>query len=487
MKKNILKKFAIAIASTSLALTAPVTMPDTFNTIQTVEAATVKAPATVKLSKISAPAYNKIKISWKKASNATNYYIYYRKTGTKKWTKIASVKSSTTSYTHKSSNKYPIIIGQKYDYTVKAYNRKYKKFGKYNTKGLFIKTIPNPATEISVAAKNGKVNISWEKANGADRYIIYRKTSPTEKWVKLATVSDTEYTDNNPVTKQDNYYTVRSYYSKTKTYGNYNQHGIEVYVSAYTPVVTPKPTETPKPATPTPKPTEKPQPTDTPSPKPTETPAPTPSPTPQPVNPEAMAQEVIRLTNIERAKHGKAPLQYHAKLQKAAMLRAKEISILFSHGRPDGRDSDTALGEAGVGCPDGENIAKGSLTPERVMYIWMNSPGHKAAILSPTATHIGVGFYKSANGIYYWVQDFSSDPDKTCTITCNASGGTFENGNESEIFTFPCEMDVTYATDLPIPTRDGYTFNGWLEFGDPATDGILSTNVKLTASWTANN
>ena len=117
MKKNILKKFAIAIASTSLALTVPVTMPDAsvFSTIQTVEAATVKTPSTVKLSKISAPAYNKIKISWRKASNTTKYYVYYRKTGTKKWKKIASAKSSATSYTHKSSSKYPIIVGQKYD------------------------------------------------------------------------------------------------------------------------------------------------------------------------------------------------------------------------------------------------------------------------------------------------------------------------------------------------------------------------------------
>ena len=41
-KKSILKKFAITIASTSLALTAPV-MPDAsvFGTIQTVVAATV--------------------------------------------------------------------------------------------------------------------------------------------------------------------------------------------------------------------------------------------------------------------------------------------------------------------------------------------------------------------------------------------------------------------------------------------------------------
>ena len=187
MKKNILKKFAIAIASTAMVVTTPVTMPDiSAINVTNVEAATIKAPATVKLNKVSAPAYNKIKISWKKVSNATNYYIYYRKSGTKKWTKVASVKSTASSYTHKSSAKYQIVVGQKYDYTVKGYNCKTKKTGKYNTKGLTVKTIPNPATEISIVAKNGKVNISWEKANGANKYIIYRKTSPAGKWVNLA-------------------------------------------------------------------------------------------------------------------------------------------------------------------------------------------------------------------------------------------------------------------------------------------------------------
>ena len=489
MKKNILKKFAIAIASTSLALTAPV-MSDAFNTVQTVEAATVKTPGTVKLNKISAPAYNKIKVSWKKASNVTNYYVYYRKSGTKKWTKIASVKSTASSYTHKSSAKYPIIVGQKYDYTVKGYNRKTKKTGKYNTKGLTVKTIPNPATEISIVAKNGKINISWEKANGANKYIIYRKTSPAGKWVKLTTVSDTEYTDNNPVAKQDNYYTVRSYYSKTKAYGNYNQRGIEVYVSAYTPVVTPKPTE--KPVTPTPEPTKKPEPTATPkptkTPKPTEIPKPTekpqPTPTPKPVaNPEAMAQEVIRLTNIERAKHGKAPLQYHAKLQEAAMVRAKEISILFSHDRPDGRDGLTALGEAGVGCPSGENIAYGYGTPEAVIAGWMKSDGHRWAMLDATSTHIGVGFYKSSKGGYYWVQDFSSDPDKTCTLTCNANSGTFEDGQEVKTFTFPCDMEIDFSKYIPTPTKDGYTFVDW----DGIPGIVLNVSTKVTATWTPNN
>ena len=76
-----------------------------------------------------------------------------------------------------------------------------------------------------------------------------------------------------------------------------------------------------------------------------------------------MVQEVIRLTNIERAKVGSAPLQYHEGLQKAAMVRAKEISISFSHTRPDGRNLSTALDEAGVGGSSGENIAAVFRTP----------------------------------------------------------------------------------------------------------------------------
>ena len=217
MKKNILKKFAIAIASTSLALTAPVTMPDAFNTVQTVEAATVKTPSTVKLNKISSPAYNKIKISWKKASNATKYYVYYRKSGTKKWKKIASVKSSATSYTHTASYKYPLTVGQKYNYTVKAYNSKSKKSGKYNTKGLTTKTVPNAVTNFTaLELSNNTVQLTWTRSMGADKYVVYRKASDTAKWQKLATINSTYYVDKAPVVNQNSYYMVKPYVSKYK-------------------------------------------------------------------------------------------------------------------------------------------------------------------------------------------------------------------------------------------------------------------------------
>ena len=530
MKKNILKKFAIAIASTSLALTAPVTMPDAFSTIQTVEAATVKTPSTVKLSKISSPAYNKIKISWKKASNATKYYVYYRKTGTKKWKKIASVKRSATSYTHKSSSKYPIIVGQKYDYTVKAYNSKTKKSGKYNTKGLSAATKPAMVMPYTVAIqKNNTVKIYWDKTGGANKYVIYRKTSQSGKWSKIATTSKTSYIDTTPVGGKDNYYTVRSYYSKTKTYGNYYKVGNDVYVPKYTPskpvtptpspkpTTKPQPTETPKPATPTPEPTKKPEPTATPSPKPTETPKPTatptpspkptetpaptpspqptetpkptpsPTPTPQPFDPEALAQEVLRLTNIERAKYGDEPLQYHAGLQKAAMIRAKEISIKFSHDRPDGSDSSTALYENGVGCSDGENIARGYPTPESVVQGWMNSLGHEAAILCPSTTHVGIGVYQNSYGSYFWVQDFSSGPDEKRTLTLKADGGTFADGSEVYTMQFPAEMPVHFDRDIPLPTKAGYTLTGWQWYTVTITGVTLRENETVTAIWTPNS
>lgn len=527
-KKSILKKFAIAIASTSLALTAP-EMSDTpiFGTIQTVEAATVKTPSTVKLNKISAPAYNKIKISWKKASNATKYYVYYRKSGTKKWKKIASVKNSATSYTHKSSSKYPIIVGQKYDYTVKAYNSKCKKSGKYNTKGLTAATKPAMVMPYTVAIqKNNTVKIYWDKTDGANKYVIYRKTSQSGKWNKIATTTKTVFIDTKPVGGKDNYYTVRSYYSETKTYGDYHTIGNDVYVPKYTPTpnpkpttkpeqpspspkptetpVTPKPTEkpqpteTPKPATPTPEPTKTPEPTATPKPtetpvtptptekpQPTETPAPTPS--PKPVNPEAMAQEVIRLTNIERAKYGEAPLQYHAGLQKAAMLRAQEISIKFAHVRPDGSDSSTALYENGVGCSDGENIARGYTSPEAVVQGWMNSLGHKAAILSESTTHMGVGFYQNSYGSYFWVQDFSSGPDEKHTLTLKADGGTFANGSEVYTMQFPAEMPVHFDKDIPLPTKAGYTLTGWKWYTVTIPGIELKQDTTVTAIWTPNN
>ena len=570
MIKNILKKFAITIASASLAFAAPIAMPDAFTSVQTVEAATVKIPSAVKLNKISAPASNKVTITWKKASNATNYYIYYRKSGTKKWIKIASVKNTATAYTHKSSAKYPIIVNKKYDYTVKAYNRKSKKYGKYNTKGLTVSipAIPETVQLSSIKADADKVTITWKNAKYATGYRVYYKAADDYSWHKLGDTTKTYYThvqtNSIDLLQGETYvYTVRAYNKNAKLWGSYDKTGLTATVpespkptetpkptatpaptespkpsatptplptatpspkptTTPQPTATPKPTETPKPTTkpeqPSVKPTEKPQPTETPkptekpvtptpeptkkpeptatptpspSPKPTETPAPTPTatPTPEPTpSIEQMTQELFDLTNQERIKAGLNALQYHAGLTKAAQVRAKEITINFSHTRPDGTSSITALYENGV-SGGMENIGCGGSSVTTIIKGLMNSDGHRWTMLDVNAKYLGVAVCKKENGGWFYVQEFSENPDAKCTLTVDANGGTFPtlNNVSTYAFTYPQKMPIKTA-ELPIPVKDGFTFTGWIdEYGEKLNKFNLTNNEHILASWKPND
>lgn len=151
---------------------------------------------------------------------------------------------------------------------------------------------------------------------------------------------------------------------------------------------------------------------------PTQSPAPTQAPTAAPAPTDdadalpgvsAYAQEVVRLVNIERADAGLAPLTMDATLSAAAQVRAQEIDVSFSHTRPDGTSCFTVLKEFGIGyraC--GENIAKGSPSPARVVEGWMNSAGHRANILNQNFTTIGVGVFADAAGTLHWAQLFTA-------------------------------------------------------------------------------
>lgn len=466
------------------------------------------APGTVKLNSISAPAYNKINVKWKKTSGATHYIVYYKEEGTKKWIKIKTLDNSKSSYTHTSSKKYPVVVGQKYTYTVKAYNTKTKKAGYYNKKGLTTYTKPAIVKNVKAAYKDGIVTLTWDKAAGADKYLVYRKDNG--KWKMLALKNSLSYEDAAYKKGEVNTYMVRSYYSGKKTKGSYDKDGVSVKVPANAAKPTEKPEPTEKPviptptATPSPKPTKAPEPTEKPvtptpiatptekpaTPTPTATPIPTATPTPAAPTPEMsveeMASEVVRLTNIERVKAGLSPLQHHAGLQRAAMVRAEEITRKFSHTRPDGTDSSTALYENGVSCSCGENIAAGQKTPEAVVRAWMNSPGHKAAILDPDATHIGVGVCKSPiTGQWLWVQDFSYNPDLKGTVSFNANGGVFQSNNNGFIsLVEPVGKDIDIST-IEVPEREGYKFNCWTYHESMITGfRVQKRTLEIIATWT---
>lgn len=105
-----------------------------------VKSVTIPAvPGTVKVKSVKATATNKVTVKWNATSNTTSYRVFYKKSGAKKWTTVANV--TGTSYTHTSNKKAPLSVGKKYVYTVRAYNKSSKKWGKYNTKGVAV-TIP---------------------------------------------------------------------------------------------------------------------------------------------------------------------------------------------------------------------------------------------------------------------------------------------------------------------------------------------------------
>jgi uncharacterized protein YkwD len=56
--------------------------------------------------------------------------------------------------------------------------------------------------------------------------------------------------------------------------------------------------------------------------------------------------------------------------------------------------------------PCAENIAQGYASVESVMSGWMNSSGHRANILNPNYTRVGLSGYSSPGGHPYWCQQF---------------------------------------------------------------------------------
>ena len=107
----------------------------------------------------------------------------------------------------------------------------------------------------------------------------------------------------------------------------------------------------------------------------------------------AYQQAVIDLVNEERTKRGLNALRTDSRVQEAAQIRAEELVTKYSHTRPTGEPCFTALTELDVVYGyAGENIAYGQSTPEEVMEAWMNSPGHRANILSDRYSIIGVGY-----------------------------------------------------------------------------------------------
>ena len=125
----------------------------------------------------------------------------------------------------------------------------------------------------------------------------------------------------------------------------------------------------------------------------------------------ALENQVLALTNTERAKEDDCPaLRLDTRLRTAARGYSEEMRRYgaWDHVGHDGSDPGDRMRRAGYDTSGGwgENIAKGYPSPEAVMKAWMNSPGHRRNILNCDFEALGVGVIRGSNGRLFWTQDF---------------------------------------------------------------------------------
>jgi len=122
--------------------------------------------------------------------------------------------------------------------------------------------------------------------------------------------------------------------------------------------------------------------------------------------PVAVVEAEVHLAHINTARTnaGLAPLVLDADLARIAQRHACDMADrgYFDHTAPNGTGlMGRARGLTGF-CQLAENIARGQQDIPTVMATWLRSPGHRANLLDPGLTHVGLG--RAAGP--HWVQVF---------------------------------------------------------------------------------
>ena len=182
--------------------------------------ATISAPTNVKL--VGAKAVNGgIQVTWQQANGAVKYKVYRKDTANTDWKVIATV--SSASYVDRTTK-----IGTKYTYTVRGVAADGKTLSPgYDKTGVSATAAPANVTMGSAKAVNSGIQVTWQRAEDAAKYRVYRKDAANTGWKAIATVSDTSYVDKTAKIGTKYTYTVRGVAADGKTLSpSYDKPGV---------------------------------------------------------------------------------------------------------------------------------------------------------------------------------------------------------------------------------------------------------------------
>lgn len=132
---------------------------------------------------------------------------------------------------------------------------------------------------------------------------------------------------------------------------------------------------------------------------------------PVPGHAAAKRATLRHLINAARRDRGLPALAPDRRLRHAAQAHACDDAAhrTISHTGSDGATLPTRLRRVGYDFSYAEENTGGQFdTPERGMAIWMASAPHRANILSPQVSQIGIGLARGPGGDSYWVIDFGA-------------------------------------------------------------------------------
>ncbi len=184
-----------------------------------------KAPTSTKAAlRTVTGGYDDIKVTWKKATGADGYKVYYKKSTAKEYTYATSV--TGTSYTKKN-----LSDGVKYTFKIVPYfksgSTKYTST-KYSTASA---TTLKKVTGVKVVKSGTKVKVSWKNISGESGYQISKMTKKKATQKKPLTYKTTsgKYKKLSATKGKTYYYKVRAY----KTVGTKKVYGPWSTVKSY--------------------------------------------------------------------------------------------------------------------------------------------------------------------------------------------------------------------------------------------------------------
>jgi YVTN family beta-propeller protein len=169
---------------------------------------TLPNPPQAPVLKVTSTSTSTINLSWTESSTNVNGYELYRSTDSVNFTQIATLSNTTNTYTDKN-----LTPNTKYYYKMKAYNKDGDSKYSNAVSAITKEVVPSAPSDLKATAITpGSVTLEW-KSNSAsqERFYVYRSTSYSGTYVKVANVISTKYTDRDLAHNTTYYYEVTAY------------------------------------------------------------------------------------------------------------------------------------------------------------------------------------------------------------------------------------------------------------------------------------